>query len=314
MYKLADMFAHGYGCKQSKRTARALYGMVYEDSRNNFLKGNFASFADAALRMGNVYYKGIGEKVDIERAWCYYVQADHAARLRAKESDFFGDATVVIKLQNTMDELRQQLPEDYFHEYEDHKAPYLFYKLTEKNNRCDLTVSRKENGRLELTAERIETRTMPDPEYILVTIPEMSFCERTKKVSYTLDETAEVWVKDEAEHVRFDYCGWNETEYRYEFRYDDDLVAWVRSDHYRFYVSPAAEPSGPEYRLVTVRFSGSGRTYDYICGDGSVREGDRVIVNGYDGETEVTVIKVITRRESELALPVERYKKILRKA
>ena len=30
-------------------------------------------------------------------------------------------------------------------------------------------------------------------------------------------------------------------------------------------------------------------------------------------ETEVTVIKVITRRESELALPAERYKKILRK-
>jgi hypothetical protein len=41
--------------------------------------------------------------------------------------------------------------------------------------------------------------------------------------------------------------------------------------------------------------------------------GDVVIVNGYNGETAVTVTDVRVKKESELGLPAERYKKILRK-
>ena len=82
---------------------------------------------------------------------------------------------------------------------------------------------------------------------------------------------------------------------------------------YRFYGTPKEEPHGPEYRLVSVRFSASGRTYDYISEDSSIQTGDHVIVEGYDGETEVEVIKVAVKRESELGIPVERYKRIVRK-
>ena len=89
---------------------------------------------------------------------------------------------------------------------------------------------------------------------------------------------------------------------------------WSKSEEYRFYGNSAEEPFGPEYRLVSVRFGASGRTYDYICEDSSVQAGDTVIVEGYDGETEVEVTKVTVKRESELGLPVERYKKIIRKA
>lgn len=63
-----------------------------------------------------------------------------------------------------------------------------------------------------------------------------------------------------------------------------------------------------------MKFEASGRTYDYICELGDVQPGDSVVVNGYNGETEVTVTKIVTRRESELGLPAVRYKKILRKA
>ena len=35
---------------------------------------------------------------------------------------------------------------------------------------------------------------------------------------------------------------------------------------------------------------------------------------GYDGETEVYVVDVMDNYESELALPIDRYKKIVRKA
>ena len=155
---------------------------------------------------------------------------------------------------------------------------------------------------------------MPEPEDILITIPQLTFCERTTQVSFTVDDTAEIWFKDDTDTVRFDFCDWNDVESRFEFYYDDELVAWSKSEEYRFYGNPAEEPSGPEYRLASVRFSASGRSYDYICEDPSVQAGDTVIVEGYDGETEVEVTMVIVKRESELGLPAERYKKIIRKA
>ena len=45
----------------------------------------------------------------------------------------------------------------------------------------------------------------------------------------------------------------------------------------------------------------------------SVNAGDTVIVEGYDGDTEVEVTDVFERKEDELALPLHRCKSILRK-
>ena len=314
MYKLADMFRHGYGCKKSKRTARNLYGMVYEDSLKNFLKGKDASFADAALRMGNVFAKGIDEDPDPVTAWYYYIQADYAAKLRAQNSDFFGNTTVVINIQKALDEVKEQLPENYLQKHMDYSAPYLFEKLAEKNNRCEVSIITNPGGHQELIAKRIATRSVPHPDDILITIPQLSYCIRTGKLSYTIDDSAEIWMNGDMTTVRFDYCEQNPVENRYEFYYDDQLTAWAKSDFFRFYGDPEKEAYGPEYRIVSVRFESSGRTYDYICEDASIQSGDIVIVNGYSGETEVEVIKVTVKRESELGLPVERYKKIIRKA
>ncbi len=314
MYKLADMYCHGYACTQSKRTARSLYKMVYDDSIKNFLDGHEASFADAALRMGNVYEKGIDAEADAAEAYYYYLQADYAAKLRAQENEFFGNTTVVINAQKALEETRKQLPEGFLRDYTVYDIPWLFRQLTEENNRCEIRKVTNADGHTELIAKRIPTRSVPEPDSILVTIPQLSFCVRTREVSFTINDTAEVWFTGNESHVRFDFCDWNDVECRYEFFYDDTVVAWSKSDEYRFYGNPVEEPHGPEYRLVSVRFGPSGRTYDYICEDKAVQAGDTVVVEGYDGETEVEVISVAVKRESELGLPVERYKKILRKA
>ena len=313
MYKLADMFRHGYACKESKRTASSLYHMVYNDCIKQFFKGKHANFADAALRMGNVYAKGIGEKINPSYAYHYYLQAYYAARLRAEEDDFFGNTTVVINVQKALEETEELLPEDYFKECVDYTYPGLFADLSSENNLCLLSRTAYETGRLELTAERMPTRSVPEPEDILITIPQLKYCERTRKASYILDKTAEIWFKDATSQVRYDYCCRNYTDERVEFYYDDELVAWVKAERYSIYGKPAEEASGPEYRIASVRFEASGRTYDYICEIENVQPGDIVIVDGYKGETEVTVTKVVSRRESELGLPAERYKKIIRK-
>ena len=314
MYKLADMFCHGYGCKASRRTARSLYGMVYNDSIKNFLRGEHANFADAALRMGNVFAKGIGEEADPVSAYYYYLQADYAARLRAKEDDFFGNTTVVINVRKALAETEALLPENYFREAVVYDFPVFFVELASNNNRCMLSKGEDSGHGIELTAERIPTRAVTDPEEILVTIPKLRYCERTRKVSYKLDETAEVWFKDDASEVRYDYCTWDDVNARLEFYYDDMPAAWVKSKKYCVFGKPAEELTGPEYRIASVRFEASGRTYDYICELEGIEPGDVVVVNGYNGETEVTVTKIVTRRESELGLPAARYKKILRKA
>ena len=314
MYKLADMFCHGYGCKESRRTARSLYGMVYDDSIKNFLNGKHANFADAALRMGNVYAKGIGEDVNPALAYHYYLQADYAARLRAEDDDFFGNTTVVINARKALEETEALLPEDYFREAVDYDFPGFFAELADENHRCVLSKEEAPGHGVKLAAERIPTKTFPDPEALLITISQLKYCERTRKVFYLPDETAQIWFKDDAARMRYDFCSRNDIDDRVEFYYDDELVAWVRSEKYRIVGKPAKEPEGPEYRIASVKFETGGRTYDYFCELEGVEPGDTVVVNGYNGETEVTVTRIVTRRESELGLPVSRYKKILRKA
>lgn len=238
MYKLADMYRHGYACKKSPRTARSLYKIVYEDSLQNFLKGRGANFADAALRMGNVYAKGIDEEADPIAAYRYYVQAEYAAKIRAQENDFFGNTTVVINVQKALEETRGKLPKDYLKAHMAYDFPWLFRQLAEDNNRCELRKVTNNKGHTELTAKRLPTRSVPEPDCILVTIPELSFCTRTAEVSYTIGDTAQIWFvdgADDGDQTRFDFCDWNPVECRYEFYYDNELVAWSKSEKYRFY-------------------------------------------------------------------------------
>jgi hypothetical protein len=313
MYKLADMYMQGYGCKKSPRTARRLYEFVYEDTLKRFLEGDDTNFADAALRIGNVFAKGISENENPMMAYLYYLQAEYAAKLRAEDSDFFGNTTVLMNIQKAIDETKLELPEDYFSDYLDFYEPIYFEELVEDGNRCELTYSEDEEGNTVLTAKRLKPRRSKEPKGILITIPWIQYCERRTDVSFTLIEPSELWLKMDAESVRYDYCEFNHEEQQYEFYYDEDLVAYVKCGSYRVYAPETPEPYGEEYRIASIRFGESGRTYDYICDFEDVKVGDKVIVEGYDGETEVTVTKITQKRESELEIPIERYKKILRK-
>ena len=235
IYKLGDMYCHGYGCKQSKRTARSLYRMVYEDSIKHFLNGENGNFADAALRMGNVFAEGIGESVDNIAAYHYYLQSYYAAKIRAEEDRFFGYKLVVANAKKALEKIEGKMPEGFFGDFVDYSFPCVFEELAEDNNRCLLSKVVDVSGKIELTAERMKSQSVPAPEAILLTIPDLKVCERTLKAAYTLNESAEIWFKDNADKVRYDYCTWNMIENRCEFYYDCELVAWIRSDTYRFY-------------------------------------------------------------------------------
>ena len=71
---------------------------------------------------------------------------------------------------------------------------------------------------------------------------------------------------------------------------------------------------GKNLRFVSVAFKKGGRTYDYLCDIEDISIGDKVIVPGYNGDTEVEVLDVYIKHESDLGIPLERYKKVIAKA
>lgn len=310
MCKQADMYYKGLGCKKSPHTARTLYQKIYNECGTYLQEGKSGKFTDAALMMGNVFENGIGGDVNLPFAYFCYLQAEYGTKMQASDRENSVDSATVATIQKRIKKIRDKLPKDFFQEFADFYLPYVFEDFCKYNGRCKLSKSGNETTSLKLTSEFVLSRTNPDQDPLLVIIPEISFCERIQKATYILGQGAEIWFTDNSDSIFYTFCIFNNEESRYEFWYDDELAAWVKSDYYRFFDNRGLNI----YRLVTVRFSASGRTYDYICEDTSVGKGDKVIVNGYYGETEVTVIEVITRRKSELALPVERYKKILRKA
>lgn len=315
LYKLADLYVHGHACRQSPRTAYALYSMVYSDSLQQYLssKRTEGNLPDAALRMGNVYAQGIYVKADPAAAYYYYLQADYLARQRAEHTSYYGCTTVVANAREALEKAKLALPAGYLQESTDYDRPRLFEYLIRDRYRCTLGRSRRDDGEWVLTAERRADRSGTTPPGILLTLPHLSICEYVNQVTMSTVHAEEIWFATDADEVRFDDIDWDPDKDRWEFYNDEELTAWIRCESFRIYGREAAQPHGPKYRLATIRFQESGRTYDYICDFEDVAVGDTVIVQGYDGETAVEVVDLHTRWESELALPVERYKRVVRK-
>lgn len=79
----------------------------------------------------------------------------------------------------------------------------------------------------------------------------------------------------------------------------------------RFVVSKSEE----KLTVVSVRFDRSYKKYDYIYGlKEKVQRGDTLVVNGFNGETEVKVVDIKQLYIEELPMPFIAYKYVIRKA
>ncbi|MBO5076598.1 MAG: sel1 repeat family protein [Clostridia bacterium] len=313
LYKLADMFRHGYACKKSERTARSLYGMVYEDCREQFLEGRDGAFADAALRMGIVYQKGIGVVPDPVWAYEYFLQADFAAKQRAKHNNFYGDTNVMLGIRKALDETRAELPANFFEEYIKTDKPRIFRQLTENGYRVSACLKREDNDKTVVSLARQPRRGNKNAAPVLLTYAPIDYCGLVTGVKLEAHGLKTSFADGPIVLFKYDFCEWNDTEKRFDFFYDDNQIGWMACDEYRFYNTNKTKPDGKLLRLVSIAFQPGGRTYDYLCDIPDVEVGDKVVIMGYEGETVVEVKAVYTRYESELGLPLERYKKVIRK-
>lgn len=311
-YKLADMFAHGYGVVKSGETAFRMYSAVYEENYKGFLQGQTTGkMADAALRMGNCYRKGIGVDVNLNYAYSYYLEAFLAINLRIKEVNYYGDQVVYNSIKKALREVKQEL--DPRETQITFSYPYLFKYALYGNRRAKLCWKEKTDGSLILNLKPMK---LPD-EFIdpkmLVTIPQADYCEFVETITLKTSPNSRITS----------LCGGGIIFNR--FLYEDDVIAFYHDEKktgeldtkdFIFTVPELMEEekNGTQITFASVRFNPQGRSYDYICELDDVSVGDLVIIAGYDGETVVEVTDLFTEDAERIAIPLERYKRIIRKA
>ena len=105
----------------------------------------------------------------------------------------------------------------------------------------------------------------------------------------------------------------------YDEKTEKDGVTFILGDEAQaavwgdlIFTSPV-RASGKLYKIASVYFSPGGRHYDYLLDIDGVEVGNTVIIMTDRGKTEVTVADISEKAESELALPIGKYKKILEK-
>lgn len=313
-YKLADMFAHGYGVVKNGKTANYLYWSVYEQNIKRFMREDYESkFADAALRMGNCFRYGYGAEVDPETAYYYYLQADLAIRKRTEVAGHYGDTVVFNGIQRALEETRQVYT-DKGRTIKFQYPGWIRWCLFD-HRRCKLQIRELKEGALSLTVSTMKRRDEDKAPLMLVTVPKSDYCELVDKITIKTSKYSQYMVVNGGLDLIFDSIEFTRPGYT-AFYLGDDLVGTIGTAYYSFTAPSRKEPapSGKKYHFVSIVFENHGRSYDYICEDASVKAGDKVVINGYDGETTVDVVSVFDKYENQLGLPVERYKKVVRKA
>ncbi|MDD6789962.1 MAG: hypothetical protein PUE04_07650 [Lachnospira sp.] len=315
-YKLGDMFLDGLGVPKSQDTALHLYKSVYDETLREFCAGEKdGNFADAALRMAIIARKA-GERYT-ELWYQYSLQADYAIRLRLP-FDEYGDSQVFVNIQNELSEAGRA-----YHAVVP-KADSIrtgscsiLMNPTEDSTRClKAILSRTNEKRARLT---IFVRNRPDEAQrkshgTLLTIPEADYCRLQDKISLEIRNIREIRVTDSGNRFYYNYVFWNPEKSGFVFCHDEEVTAFIGADDL-IWKAPDRTVSADRQmlRFARVRFNHSGRGYDYLCSDESVQAGDKVIVPGYDGETQAEVVKVFTRAEDDTDLPFEKYKSVIRK-
>lgn len=304
-YKLADMYKHGYGVAKNPKAVSAIIWELYEEQLKKILKGEFRSnFADVALRAGNIWKEGINCCSSADNAYYYYLQAQYAIRMRMLAEDNYGDQKVAAGIEQAIEEI---LPETSYSKpigtIHMDSLYYLLQNGLRKKHHMEMKVKRISETEAKLTFRIVPYENEKYLRKIFVTIPELHFCGLVEKITVTAKKIDILDLCGEEDIVVFDSIAGR------EFFFYGKKVAEISAD--LIYKRPVNK--GKKHRFVSVSFNPGGKRYDYLC-DEVLAPGDRVVVMTSNGETVVTIEAIFEKADSELAVPLKQYKKILRKA
>lgn len=238
-YKLADMFAHGYGVVKNVHIAYSLYVDVYEENYGHFVKGDVGcKFADAALRIGNCFRDGIAVNADMGSAYHFYLQADYAIRLRMKESNYYGDNVVFERIQKAMAEVREK----YTDRHRSVKfAPPVWEKWVLIAHRCcKLRIKELKEGAYALDFTPMKRKDDEGGIKMLITIPPADYCELRTKLRIKTSEHSALITKNQSMEMIFDSIDYDADKKITRFYLYDEPVAELATEYY-FFTPPKAK-------------------------------------------------------------------------
>lgn len=309
IYKLSDMYTHGYGVTKNTHVAMTLVDMVYTENLRLIKKGHFdCKFADAALRMGNLCRDGI----IYDDEYYYYTLADFAIRKRLAY-DYYGDAHVFSGIQKELARVRENRPLKKVCTITGSYAPVVFEDLFSKHS-CIVTIHPVKNG-IKITAKRLPKPGRYDAGFVFECYPEYGYCELINKASMTVfgPELPELNEKQSFVADGFDTI-WVDGGIRCSFTHHGEEQFTFTADKFTRKLSTKSKKALTEHLFASVVFSEGGHTYDYICDITDAVIGDKVIVYANGEEKEVEIVRLFNMVIGDMPLAVEKYKKILRKA
>ncbi len=309
MYKLADMYAHGYGVTKNTRAAMTLVNMVYTENLRLIKKERFdCQFADAALRMGNLCRDGIMH----DDEYYYYTLADFAIRKRLAY-DYYGDAHVFSGIQKELARIRENRPLKKVSTITSSYAPGVFENLFNKHS-CIVKLRPVKNG-IKITAKRLPKPGRDDVKSVFECYPEYGYCNLISKASMTVFGPELPLLNEKQSFVAdgFDVI-WVDGGLRCSFTHHGEEQFTFAADKFTRKLSTKSKKAQTEYLFASVVFNKGGHTYDYICDIADAVIGDKVIVLANGEEKEVEIVRLFNMVIGDMPLAVEKYKKILRKA
>lgn len=101
VYKISDMFLHGYGVPKSEKLAERTLCRIYPENIRLLVDGRFDNrFPDIAYRLGNIWR----DQGSYEAAVDMYLQAQYGIRKRMETIDQYGDRNVAKRIDEALSE------------------------------------------------------------------------------------------------------------------------------------------------------------------------------------------------------------------
>lgn len=311
MYKLSDMYIHGYGTSKNTRAAASLIDMIYEDNINQILKEHYdCKFADVALRKGNLCRDGISTG----DAYYYYTIADFAIRKRAAY-DHYGDSKVFMGIQKELARIREERPLKKPKVISTADIPVIVSELFNKHS-CQVTVKPVKDG-LSIKVKRLPYPSEEKAEKIFDCLPDYGYCRLTDEKTFKAAKGASPDISEKVTFIADDIdCSYDRKQGIdiYTFTHHGEKVLSFTAERFSYTLQMKSKAELTEYTFASVSFNQGGRTYDYICEIPDVDVGDKVIVSANGEEKSVEVRRLFKMQLGDMPLDVSRYKKVLRKS
>lgn len=298
-YKTADMYKNGYGVIKSVETSNNIIWKLYEENRKYIANGEFdCKFADIAFRVGNSYRDDEDiEESDFDEMLYYYMQADFAIRMRMKCSDYYGDSKVCSVIQNALAETKKLMDFEAEKKMNYYDLAGIFGDTLSAGIKLELKIKPLKNNRYKMTFKPHSAKMM------FLTVPDLEICGMYEKLGVILKTDGVISESLFEKTLLVDKINYN------DFMYDNKSVLELNDD-YVFEIKAPAKKLDKTYRIASVCFNEGGRLYDYLCENESIKENDIVNVFANGENKSVRVVRILTKKETELSLPVDKYKKI----